>query len=142
MCQLTAYLARGGKEESVQEDVTLVEVEGEKVFLTSLFDQREAIHARIRMVDLVHNRLLLEPSSSRETGKMTEKTEQQKLAMRLHHWIEHNRAHTRDFQQGAEKANDLGHQAVRDEILLASEKLEEASEHLRRASEKLGNGPD
>ena len=52
---------------------------------------------------------------------MTEKTEQEKLAIRLHHWIEHNTAHIREFQQGAEKANELGHHAVRDEILLAAE---------------------
>jgi hypothetical protein len=69
---------------------------------------------------------------------MTEKTEEQKLAIRLHHWIEHNTAHTREFQQGAEKAKDLGRHAVRDEMLLAAEKLNEASEHLRRASETLG----
>jgi len=76
---------------------------------------------------------------SEETKKMTQKTEQQKLAIRLDHWIEHNTAHTHEFQQGAEKANDLGHHEVHDEILLAAEKLNEASEHLHKASEKLGN---
>jgi predicted RNA-binding protein len=138
MCQLNAYLTQSGQEELLQEDVALVEVEGDKVFLTTLFEQREAIDARIRLVDLVRNRLVLEASHSGEAKKMTEKTEEQKLAIRLHHWIEHNTAHTREFQQGAEKANDLGHHAVRDEMLLAAEKLNEASEHLRRASEKLG----
>jgi predicted RNA-binding protein len=138
MCQLSAYLARSGQEELVLADVELVQLEGGKVFLTNLFQQREALDARIRMVDLVNNRLLLEPSDSEETKQMTEKTEQQKLAIRLDHWIEHNTAHTREFQQGAEKAADLGHHAARDEILLAAEKLNEASEHLRRASEKLG----
>ncbi len=69
---------------------------------------------------------------------MAEMTEAQKLAIRLHHWIEHNAAHTREFQQGAEKANDLGHPAVHDEMLLAAEKLNEAGEHLRKASEQLG----
>ena len=137
MCQLNAYLARSGQEELVQEDAALVEVQGDKVFLTTLFEQREAIDARIRMVDLVRNRLLLGANDSEEAKRMTEKTEEQKLAIRLHHWIEHNTAHTREFQQGAEKANDLGHHTVRDEMLLAAEKLNEASEHLRRASEKL-----
>jgi hypothetical protein len=60
----------------------------------------------------------------------------------LHHWIEHNTAHTREFEQGAEKANELGEHAVRDEILLAAEKLSEANDYLRIASEKLGDGPD
>lgn len=138
MCQLSAYLVRSGQEELVLEDVTLVEVEGEKAFLTTLFQPRESIDARIQVVDLVRNKLLLGVNDSEETKTMTEKTEEQKLAIRLHHWIEHNTAHTREFQQGAEKANDLGHHAVRDEMLLAAEKLNEASEHLRRASEKLG----
>jgi len=138
VCQLNAYLARSGQEELALEDVALVEVEGDTVFLTTLFEQREAIDARIQMVDLVRNKLLLGASDSEETKKMTEKTEEQKLAIRLHHWIEHNTAHTREFRQGAEKANDLGHHAVRDEMLLAAEKLNEAGEHLRRASEKLG----
>ncbi len=73
---------------------------------------------------------------------MTERTEEQKLAIRLHHWIEHNTAHTREFQQGAEKASELGEHAVRDEILLAAEKLKEANEYLRIASERLGHSPD
>ncbi len=138
MCQLSAYLVRSGQEELVLEDVAMVQVRGGKVFLTTLFEHREAIDASIQVVDLVRNKLLLEPTDSEETKKMTETTEQQKLAMRLDHWIEHNTAHIREFQQGAEKADDLGHHAVRDEMLLAAEKLNEASEHLRKASEKLG----
>jgi predicted RNA-binding protein len=64
MCQLSAYLVRSGQEELVLEDVSLVEVEGEKVFLTTLFQPREAINARIQVVDLVRNKLLLEKSDS------------------------------------------------------------------------------
>lgn len=72
---------------------------------------------------------------------MTKETDEQKLAIRLHHWIEHNTAHTSEFQQGAEQASALGHHAVCDEMLLAAETLNEASEHLRKASEKLGQLP-
>lgn len=68
---------------------------------------------------------------------MTDKTEQQKLAIRIDHWIEHNTAHTLEFQQGAEKAENLGYDAVRDEMLLAVEKLNEASGHLCEALERL-----
>jgi predicted RNA-binding protein len=137
MCQLSAYLARSDREELVLQDVELVQVEGGKVFLTNLFQQREAMDARIRTVDLLENKLLLEPSGSEETKQMTEMTEQQKLAIRLDHWIEHNTAHTREFQQGAEQADDLGHRDVRDEILLAAGRLTEASEHLRKALQQL-----
>jgi len=66
MCQLTAYLARSDQEELVQEDVGLIEVEGDKVFLTSLFGERETIEARIQSVDLVRNRLVLMPSGPEE----------------------------------------------------------------------------
>jgi len=72
---------------------------------------------------------------------MTETTEQQKLAIRLHHWIEHNTAHADEFQKGADKASELGHDAVRDEILAAAAKLSEAGEHLRKAAEQLGDHP-
>ena len=142
MCQLNAYLLRIGQEEPVKENVTLVEAEGDKVFLTSLFKEREAIDARVRVVDLAGNKLLLVPTKSEGTGKMAEKTEKQKLAILLHHWIEHNTAHTREFQQGAEKAKELGEYAVGDEILLAAEELKEANDYLRIASEKLGESPD
>jgi hypothetical protein len=73
---------------------------------------------------------------------MPETTEQEKLAIRLHHWIEHNTAHSREFRQGAETADDLGYPAVRDEIRSAAEKLDEAGERLRTALRKLGNDPD
>ncbi len=63
MCQLNAYLVRQGEEELVREDVTLVEVEDEKVFLTTLFQPREPIDARIQAVDLVGNKLFLEANS-------------------------------------------------------------------------------
>ncbi len=68
---------------------------------------------------------------------MTEMTEQEKLAIRLEHWIEHNASHTVEFQQGAEKAKELGHEDVGDAMLAAVEKLKEASGHLQSASEKL-----
>jgi predicted RNA-binding protein len=142
MCQLNAYVLRSGQEGLLKENVTLVEVEREKVYLTSLFEERHAIDARVRLVDLVGNRLLLEPTKSEETEEMAEKTEKQKLAILLHHWIEHNTAHTREFQQGAEKAKDSGEHTVGDEILLAAEKLNEANDYLRIASEKLGHSPD
>jgi predicted RNA-binding protein len=76
MCQLTAYMARSGQEELVQEDVGRVEVEGEKVFLTSIFGEREAINAKIREVDLVQNRLVLVPSSP--DGNTEDSTEEMK----------------------------------------------------------------
>lgn len=64
MCQLSAYLVRSGQEELLLEDISLVEVEGEKVFLTTLFQEREAIDARIQVVDLVRNKLLLGTNDS------------------------------------------------------------------------------
>jgi predicted RNA-binding protein len=41
-CQLNAYLVRSDREQLVLEDVTLVEVEGNQIFLTTLFESHEA----------------------------------------------------------------------------------------------------
>lgn len=67
MCQLSAYLVRSGEEKLVLEDVAMVQVEGEKVLLTTLFQEPEVIDARIQRVDLVRNKLLLEPTDFEET---------------------------------------------------------------------------
>jgi predicted RNA-binding protein len=69
MCQLNVYVVRNGHEDLVLGDVTLVEVDGDKVFLTTMFEPRQAIGAKIRVVDLVRNRLLLVPTDSKETKK-------------------------------------------------------------------------
>jgi len=63
MCQLNAYLLRGDQEEPVMEDVTLVRVEGDSVLLTTLFQESKTIDGRIRLVDFMNNKLLLEANS-------------------------------------------------------------------------------
>lgn len=64
--------------------------------------------------------------------------EKEKLRVLLSHWIEHNQEHSEEFRQWAQKATDSGENKVGDDILAAVEKLEEASEFLNGALQKLG----
>ncbi len=66
------------------------------------------------------------------------KTDMEKLVILLQHWIEHTEDHTKEFEEWAEKAADLGHIKVRDEIGRAVEKMSQANEHLLSALAQLG----
>jgi predicted RNA-binding protein len=60
MCQLTAYLEQDGQEELLLEDVGLIKAEGDKFWLISIFGERELVDAKIKVVDLLNNKLVLE----------------------------------------------------------------------------------
>ena len=60
MCQSNAYLVRDGREELLLEDVVLIQPEGEKILLTGIFAERELIDAKIKMIDLLHHKIILE----------------------------------------------------------------------------------
>ena len=60
MCQVNAYLERGGIEELIMENVDILEPEGQKLFLRSIFGEEKILPLRIKRVSLVHNRIILE----------------------------------------------------------------------------------
>lgn len=60
MCQSNAYFVQDGEEELLLEDVVLIKPEGEKILLTSLFGERELVDAKIKMIDLLHHKIILE----------------------------------------------------------------------------------
>ena len=60
MCQSNAYLVQDGREELLLEDVVLIQPEGEKILLTGIFAERELIDAKIKMIDLLHHKIILE----------------------------------------------------------------------------------
>lgn len=62
MCDIAAYLVRGGKEELIVESVDGVEAEGEDVCLRDIFGQRYRVRARIREINLSTHRIVLEES--------------------------------------------------------------------------------
>ncbi len=60
MCQSKAYLEQDGAEELLLEDVVMVEPDGDKLILMNLFGEQQIVDAKIKMVDLLHHKIILE----------------------------------------------------------------------------------
>lgn len=60
MCQSNAYLVQDDKEELLLEDVTLIEPDGNKIRLRSLFGEEILVDGKIKAVDLMHHKIILE----------------------------------------------------------------------------------
>jgi len=60
MCESNAYLVQDGREELLLEDVVLIQPEGKKILLTGIFGERELIDAKIKTIDLLHHKIILE----------------------------------------------------------------------------------
>ena len=59
MCQSNAYLESDGAEELILEDVGLIKPEGNKVLLISIFGEEELVDAEIKLIDLLHHKIIL-----------------------------------------------------------------------------------
>ena len=64
MCQSSVYTLNKGQEELVLEEVVWVEVDGNRVTLKSLFGEPLSLTAKIKTVDLMKHRILLEKGDS------------------------------------------------------------------------------
>ncbi|MDI6775862.1 MAG: CooT family nickel-binding protein [Syntrophales bacterium] len=60
MCQANAYIERGGVEEVVMENVDILEPEGGKLFLRSIFGEQKILPLRIKRISLVNCKIILE----------------------------------------------------------------------------------
>ena len=60
MCQSNAYLERDGTEELILEDVGLIKPEGHKILLIGIFGEEELVDAKIKVIDLLHHRIVLQ----------------------------------------------------------------------------------
>lgn len=61
MCESNVYVNRGGQEELLMESVDrIIPAEDGSIFLESIFGERKVIKARIREMELVHHRIILE----------------------------------------------------------------------------------
>ena len=60
-----------------------------------------------------------------------------KLTTLLHYWIEHNKEHSQEFREWAGKAKVLGEAEAYEEMLLAAQEMDKASESLSRALRRL-----
>jgi predicted RNA-binding protein len=61
MCEANAYLIKGGNEELILEDITLLRPEGNELFLENMFGEQKRIKARIKEMNLTTHRVILEP---------------------------------------------------------------------------------
>ena len=62
MCEANAYLFKDGKEELIFEDLMILRPEQENLYLQNIFGEQKRIKARIREMNLVEHRIILEES--------------------------------------------------------------------------------
>jgi len=61
MCEANVYINRGGQEELLMESVDrIVPSEDNSIFMENIFGERRVVNARIREMELVHHRIILE----------------------------------------------------------------------------------
>jgi predicted RNA-binding protein len=62
MCEANAYLLKEGKEELVLEDISILRPEKDELYLQNIFGEQKRIKARIKEMNLIDHRILLEES--------------------------------------------------------------------------------
>lgn len=62
MCEANAYLSKGGNEELILEDITLLRPEGDELFLENMFGEQKRVKARLKEMNLTTHRVILEPA--------------------------------------------------------------------------------
>ena len=65
MCQTVAYVIEEGKEVPVLEDVVSVSPEGGNIRMVNLFGEEKIVPGRIRRIDLLTHRILIESGRSK-----------------------------------------------------------------------------
>jgi nickel/cobalt exporter len=63
--------------------------------------------------------------------------ERAKLRTLLNYWIEHNKEHSQEFREWADKAKALGEAEAGAEMLQASQEMDKASQILSQALKRL-----
>ena len=60
MCEANAYLIKGGKEELILEDLSILRPEKDELYLQNIFGEQKKIKARIKEMNLLEHRIILE----------------------------------------------------------------------------------
>lgn len=60
MCLAKAFLEKDGERELILESVALMEIEGKRLRLSSLFGEEKEIEASVRQVDFENSRIILQ----------------------------------------------------------------------------------
>ncbi|TGC06660.1 hypothetical protein [Methanolobus halotolerans] len=68
---------------------------------------------------------------------MTTDIDKEKLTHLLEHWIEHNQNHSKSFREWANRVTEAGHEELAEDIKAAEKKMDECSDVLKRARNKL-----
>jgi predicted RNA-binding protein len=63
MCQTVAYVMEEGKEVEVLQDVVSVVPMGDAVKMVNLFGEERVVPGRIRRIDLLAHRILIQPET-------------------------------------------------------------------------------
>ncbi len=63
--------------------------------------------------------------------------ERAKLRTLLNYWVEHNREHSQEFREWADKAKAFGEVEVADEMLQAAQEMDKASGLLSQSLKRL-----
>lgn len=66
--------------------------------------------------------------------------ERAKLRVLLDHWVKHNREHSQEFSEWADRTKTLGETEVGREMLQAAQAMDSASDFLSQARKRLGEG--
>ncbi len=64
MCQSNAFILEDGKENEIMRDVALLEPSGDEIRLVDLFGEEKRVRAKIKMINLMEHRIILEPVGS------------------------------------------------------------------------------
>jgi len=62
MCEANAYFVKDGKEELILEDISILRPEEEELYLQNIFGEQKRIKARIKEMNLIDHRIILEES--------------------------------------------------------------------------------
>lgn len=70
MCEANVYIKRGGREELLMEKVDrVIPGEDQMIFMESIFGERKVVKARIKEMELVHHRIVLEEISEIDSAR-------------------------------------------------------------------------
>jgi len=60
MCEANTYLLKEGKEELILEDLVILRPEPDGIYLQNIFGEQKRVKARIKELNLVEHRIILE----------------------------------------------------------------------------------
>lgn len=61
MCEASAYILKGEKEELFLADVDVMRPEGDQIYLRNVYGEQKTIKATLKELSLVDHRIILDP---------------------------------------------------------------------------------